>query len=136
MVGDLSVLDLAEPEIYCWICGGPDDVHPFPTGWQEVSDGLFLGVCSWCEDVERGGLDTEDLSQVRSDGRTVWVDMNGFTVGRFSAFGIDIHTADSSGCIDCTHEQPDASGWTRFVTGMREHHGVEVDDEHMPDYLR
>jgi hypothetical protein len=79
---------------------------------------------------------TERLQQVISDGRTVWVDVEGFTVGRFSAFGIDIHTADASGCIDCTHTKPDRADWDRFVSGMLEHHEVEVSDSHMPDYLQ
>lgn len=35
-----------------------------------------------------------DRSLIRSDGRTVWVDVDGYTVGRFSRFGIDLHTAD------------------------------------------
>lgn len=75
------------------------------------------------------------LSQVVSDGRTVWVDAGGYTVGRFSAFGIDIHTAEADGCIDCTHERPDLAGWRRFVDGMLEHHGIEVLEEHRPDFL-
>jgi len=78
-----------------------------------------------------------DRSLVRSDGRTVWVDVDGYTVGRFSQFGIDLHTADSSGCIDCTHERPDIQGWFRFVNGILDNYRVEIDGGiHMPDFLR
>lgn len=76
------------------------------------------------------------MHQIITDGRTVWVDVGGFTVGRFSAFGIDIHTADSSGCIDCTHTRPDRMDWDRFTIGMLAHHDVEVSDEYMPDFLK
>lgn len=79
---------------------------------------------------------TTDRSQVRSDGKTVWVDVGGHTVGRFSRFGIDIHTADSSGCIDCTHVEPDTRGWIRFQGGMLAHHDVVVPDKHRPEFLR
>lgn len=80
--------------------------------------------------------DVTERSQVRSDGRTVWVDVGAHTVGRFSQFGVDIHLPDSSGCIDCTHERPDGLDWMRFVNGMREHHGVKVSERHMPRFLR
>jgi hypothetical protein len=73
---------------------------------------------------------------VRSDGVTVWVDtVAGFTVGRFSRFGIDVHTADASGCIDCTHTKPGPREWVRFQNGMAAHHGIDVGEEHRPHWL-
>lgn len=80
--------------------------------------------------------DVTRRSQVRSDGRTVWVDVSGHTVGRFSQFGVDIHLPDSSGCLDCSHTRPTVDDWVRFVFGMLEHHDVQIPDRHMPRFLR
>lgn len=72
---------------------------------------------------------------IRSDGRTVWVHSDtGHTVGRFGPMGVDVHTPDSTGCLDCTHGATGPREWDRFVTSMFTHYGVRVDDEHRPDY--
>lgn len=80
--------------------------------------------------------------EIDSDGRTVWVNSAmGVCVGRFSRFGIDIHrdfTAQVAGepeCLDCTHEKPTLAEWERFKSGMMEHYGVVVGDEHRPEFL-
>jgi hypothetical protein len=75
------------------------------------------------------------VAGVESDGRTVWVHLDGFTVGRFSSFGIDLHTADASGCIDCTHEKPMIRDWFRFQSGVLRHYGIVVTDDHKPTFL-
>lgn len=73
---------------------------------------------------------------IESDGRTVWVhSMKGATVGRFGRNGVDIHNADGSGCLDCTHGAATVEDWERFVAGMGEHYGVAVSDRHRPAYL-
>lgn len=70
--------------------------------------------------------------EISSDGATVWVNGPDGAIGRFGARGIDVHTVDTSGCLYCTHELTGRSDWDVFAVKMREHHGVDVDDEHMP----
>jgi hypothetical protein len=75
-------------------------------------------------------------TSIQSDGRTVWVHSSlGHTIGRFGSLGIDVHTADSTGCLDCTHGPTGVIEWDRFVVSMAVHHGVDVGLEHMPVWL-
>ena len=80
-------------------------------------------------------LNLEDLIQVSSDGKTVWIHSptDGSTVGRFSKkFGMDVHTtvADqlqgAGQCLCCTHEPPAFIEWDCFVRLIHEHHGIVV----------
>lgn len=80
--------------------------------------------------------------EITSNGKTVWVNApDGMCIGRFSRFGIDVHrnfkeqAAGMGECLNCTHELPDLSGWREFVDRMKHHHGVSVEDCHMPDFL-
>lgn len=81
--------------------------------------------------------------EVCSNTQTVWVNSGdtGTCLGRFSKFGIDIHhdmerqMTTGSQCLDCTHSKPTLEDWLRFVQGMKEHYGVEVSDEHRPDWI-
>ena len=85
--------------------------------------------------------------QVMTDGRTTWVNApDGSTVGRFSKWGVDVHRsaaeqlAGMPECIDCTHQKPGktewaSEGWGRFVTGVRDHFGVEVPDSFAPAFV-
>lgn len=101
----------------CPYCGGPDaDYHT---------------ACSSCPVC--GGRPPE--FDVRSDGRTVWVDAaTGFTVARFGRLGVDVHTPDATACLDCTHGPTGPVEWDRFVASVRHHYGVVVSDEHRPDH--
>lgn len=73
---------------------------------------------------------------IQSDGRVVWVHSSaGHTVARFGANGIDVHTADSTACLDCTHGPTGLADWDRFVASVQEHYGVTVGPEHRPDRL-
>jgi hypothetical protein len=73
--------------------------------------------------------------QIDSDGRTVWV--NGpILLGRFSKLGIDVHqdghcVGDSCSVGPCT-----LNDWRTFQQKIRDMHGIEVPDKHMPEYLR
>ena len=78
---------------------------------------------------------SDDLIQVSSDGKTVWIHSpnDGSTVGRFSKiFGMDVHTTVSEQlqgagqCLCCTHEPPTKYEWEHFVRLMHEHHGIIV----------
>lgn len=87
--------------------------------------------------------DTNIKHQIISDGRTVWINaVDGECVGRFSKFGIDVHTtarkqmAGEGECLHCTHEKPDANGWTIFQKEMLHHHDVDIGDEHMPEFAK
>lgn len=71
--------------------------------------------------------------EIQSDGRTVWVHSSeGHTVARFGANGIDVHTADSSGCIDCTHGPTALADWELFVASVNRHYGVHIGAVHRP----
>lgn len=73
---------------------------------------------------------------VRSDGRTVWVDVGMYTVGRFGRLGIDVHTRTADGCLHCTHEPTTVKDWHVFVEKIYEYHGVRVSHHHMPTRFR
>jgi hypothetical protein len=73
---------------------------------------------------------------IRTDDTTVWVDVGAFTVGRFGKLGIDVHTADATGCLQCTHTPTTKDDWHIFVAAMFLHHGVVVTDEFMPRRFR
>jgi len=81
-------------------------------------------------------------SQITADGRTVWVNSFDGSLGRFSRFGVDVHTlitAQMNGapqCLACTHERPNLADWRRFQTLMRQYYNVRVGDRHMPDFIR
>jgi predicted methyltransferase len=72
------------------------------------------------------------LLDVRSDGRVVWVDGIQGCVGRFGERGIDIHTADTTACLHCTHGSTSAEDWLVFQQKMLEHYDVVITDEHRP----
>lgn len=76
------------------------------------------------------------LVEVASDGTTVWVHVGGFTVARFGRMGIDVHTADATGCLHCTHE-PTVSWeqWWAFVENVFAHHYIVVADAHRPERI-
>ncbi len=73
---------------------------------------------------------------IASDGVTVWIDGPAGTIGRFGRLGIDVHIADTTGCLHCTHGVTTAADWPVFVAAMREHHGVIVGAEHIPQRFR
>jgi len=70
---------------------------------------------------------------IESDGETVWVHYAGMTIARFGVRGIDIHTADTTGCLHCTHGTTNFGDWRIFQQKMFEHYYVTVGDEHMPE---
>lgn len=81
--------------------------------------------------------------EVLSDGKTVWINAaDGSSIGRFSRFGIDVHKTlenqmkGEGQCLDCTHSKPSIQDWERFRTAMKSHHAVEVEECHMPDFLK
>lgn len=78
-------------------------------------------------------------SAIETDGRTVWVHApDGSCIGRFSAFGIDIHKTGSeqmetgTQCLFCVEgvkpfaRRPDRGLWLLFVEKMKELYGIEV----------
>jgi hypothetical protein len=103
----------------CPYCGGPDaDYH------------TMCSPCGVC-----GGRPPQ--FDIRSDGRTVWVDAaTGYTVARFGPMGVDVHTPDSTGCLDCTHGPTGPAEWDRFVASVQAQYGVTVTDEHRPTHCR
>lgn len=88
-------------------------------------------------------VEKESEHEVCSNTQTVWVNscIDGSCIGRFSKFGIDIHcdveTQMRTGaqCLDCTHDTPTVEDWQRFVHGMLIVYGVEVSEEHRPEWL-
>lgn len=80
--------------------------------------------------------------EIRSDGKTVWVnDTDGRCLGRFSRFGIDVHTdaaGQSSGvtCLDCKPGPTTVDDWMRFREDMLQFYGIRVAERHMPNFLK
>lgn len=96
--------------------------------WTEYTTGLTL-LEAW--EVEEG-----DESTITTDGVTVWVtNLRGFTIGRFGRLGIDVHNADSTACLHCTHEPTDQEDWDIFVLAMLKHHGVKIAPKYRPGRL-
>lgn len=90
-----------------------------------------------CGDVVMRTTQHNGAVRVRSDGTTVWVDAGPYTVARFGRLGIDVHTADSSGCLHCTHEPTDSlEKWQEFVEAVMVHHYIDVTSDHMPNRVR
>lgn len=76
-------------------------------------------------------------AEVAWDGFTVWVNTSEVSIGRFGRMGIDVHTADGSGCLHCTHEPTDTpEAWFEFVASMDRYYGVVIPDEAMPERCR
>lgn len=78
--------------------------------------------------------------EITTDGKTIWVNDEISCIGRFSRFGIDIHTSfkeQNSGkeCLLCTHSKPNQDDWERFIEGMKKFHNVEVDNTLKPEFL-
>lgn len=71
-------------------------------------------------------------AEVTSDGVTVWVNGINGALARFGQSGIDVHSADTTSCIYCTHKPPTAQDWETFKAKVWEHHGVDVSDDHKP----
>lgn len=74
--------------------------------------------------------------EIRSDGKTVWVNGPEVCLGRFGPRGVDVHN-DAAGqmeghqCLDCRQE-PD---WEAFKASMLKYHEVEVSDDYRPDWV-
>lgn len=80
----------------------------------------------------RGGVYVTQ-AEVTWDGITVWVNSAEASIGRFGRMGIDVHTADGSGCLHCTHAPTDNPwAWGQFVADMLTFHGVVIPAEAMP----
>lgn len=73
--------------------------------------------------------------EITSDGETVWVNAP-LCLARFGKNGIDVHTADTSGCLYCTHDATRPLDWETFKAKVWEHHGIAVTDEFKPERFR
>jgi hypothetical protein len=82
------------------------------------------------------------VHDIRSDGRTVWINDESGLIGRFGPRGIDIHQtvtnqlASGKECLFCTHEPTNEKDWDTFVLKMKELYSIDVPLEHKPLFLR
>ena len=76
-------------------------------------------------------MDVEFLA----DGRTVWVNGTDGLIGRFCKRGIDVHKGGMCVTGSCIPGPCTRAHWEQFKALMLEHHGVDVWDKHMPEYL-
>lgn len=77
------------------------------------------------------------LSDISTDGITVWVNGATSLLGRFGQRGIDIHRPieeqESLGeCLHCTHGNTTKEDWYIFRDKMFELHGIVVSEEYIP----
>lgn len=72
-------------------------------------------------------------TEIMTDGRTVWVNgPQGGLIGRFSSFGIDVHSAGTDmHCHDC-RALPTKGAWRVFVESMAVHHALVVPESFKP----
>lgn len=76
--------------------------------------------------------------EIASDGVTVWVNgSDGANVARFSRSRMDIHRNDQTGahCLDCKAGPTNSGDWVRFRDGIRRLCGVEIADQHAPEFI-
>lgn len=83
------------------------------------------------------------VHEIESDGRTVWVNgSDGMCIGRFSKFGVDVHTTTEAQlggapqCLACIHGLAPRDSWWAFRNAMIRFYGIRVGDEHTPDFVK
>jgi hypothetical protein len=81
------------------------------------------------------------LYEVISDGITVWVNGSQGNLARFGRNGIDIHRPplqmlQKGECLYCTHEKVTAADWDLFVAKVKEHYGIEIEEQYRPDRFK
>lgn len=74
--------------------------------------------------------------EITTDGTTVWVNSEVCSIGRFGVMGIDVHSADATSCLHCTHQRTTAEDWETFKQDMLKYHSVHVSDEFKPERFR
>lgn len=84
---------------------------------------------------------SDHITDIDSDGITVWINSAFGLLGRFGRMGIDIHRPveeqkDYGECLFCTHAPTTREDWDIFVAKMKELFGVVVPKRHMPKRLR
>lgn len=75
------------------------------------------------------------LPEVTSNGTTVWVNGPLAALGRFGPRGIDVHNAEGTGCLHCTHGATTLKDWDTFVEDMKQYHDVDVESAHIPEFI-
>jgi len=83
------------------------------------------------------------IFEVMGNGRAVWINADdGGSVGRFSAFGVDVH-ADATAqietgqhCLACSSSLSPQAGWALFRSSLRDHYGISVPEDLCPDFAR
>jgi len=78
------------------------------------------------------------LYEIRTDGRTVWINATDGLIGRFSPLGIDVHANPGSHehCLDCRSVKQLVDPWAVFVLSMREHHNVVLGKSMQPEWSK
>lgn len=110
------------------------EYHQFTYTYRDVRGGIWQGSYL-CDGVpfDFAKRDKTPAFDIRSDGITVWVDNSrGFTIARFGTLGIDIHNADATGCLHCTHGHTTDEDWDIFKDKMLKHYNVVIGDEYKP----
>lgn len=80
--------------------------------------------------------------EIRWNGSTVWIAApDGGTIGRFSAWGMDIHHTTEKqletgvACNHCTHELPKQREWTTFLQHFQIAYGIVLPAAARPSWL-
>ncbi len=74
--------------------------------------------------------------QIRSDGRTVWVNSPEQLLGRFSRMGIDVHVDGACAGDGCKPGPCTVEHWDTFKREMLRVHQINVSDRYIPKYLK
>jgi hypothetical protein len=75
--------------------------------------------------------------QVRSDGRTVWVETFVGTVARFCPMSQEYMPVPNGRVTTIAHEsEPSLNNWERFVQEVKNRFGITIETQHLPAYLK
>ena len=105
---------------------------PSDPGWDAAMAAIMTMLRAG-QTRSRGRMTTD--YQIETDGRVVWVN-NEMLLGRFSRNGIDVHIDGKCVGESCSAGMCGLEEWVRFQELMIEHHGIEIGDKYMPQYLK
>lgn len=80
--------------------------------------------------------------EIKTDGRTVWVNGMHGCIGRFGRGGIDVHKTaaeqveSGTQCLLCTHGRPMLADWETFQAAMLKFYGTEIANTLMPGWVK
>lgn len=83
----------------------------------------------------------DKMAQITSDGRTTWVNGAVSMVARFGPNHCEVYAGDTT--CNCVYSlaytdlrKTTELDWKEFKRRVKEHHGIDVPDEHRPAHIQ